>query len=400
MPNYAYRAVDASGRTVRGEMECANEADLEARLRNGMLELVSARPARRRGTAAGSRRVTRQDLITLFYQTEQLTGSGVPLLDGLRDLRDSLPEGALRRLVADLIERIQAGSQLSVAMAAHPEVFTRAMRSLIEAGEVSGALPLVLRRLTENLKWEDELVAQTRKLLTYPAFALTVVMGVTLFLVIWLVPQLAKLIQTMGQPLPAPTLAMLALADFFTHRWYVPPLVIAGVVVGVRAYAGMGEAQRVNLDRLKLRIPVIGPILERISLVRFTSAFAMMYSAGIPVIDATRVLEASTGNRVISQAIAQARDEILNGRAIADSFQGTGLFPPLVVRMLRVGESTGALDRALENVAYFYNREVQEGVQRVQALIEPTLTLVMGGVLGLIMYSVLGPIFDVISKVR
>lgn len=399
MPVYAYRAVDVRGRTVRGEMECANEADLDARLRNGALELVSAREARRRG-AGGVGRIERQDLITLFFQTEQLTASGVALLDGLRDLRDTLPDSPLRRLVGDLIERIQAGNQFSAAMAAHPGVFPTAVRSLVEAGEVSGSLPLVLKRITENLKWEDELVAQTRKLLTYPAFAFTVVLGVSLFLVVWLVPQLAKLIITMGQPLPAPTVAMLALADFLVNRWYVPPAVVAAAVFALRGYAGLGERQRLALDSAKLAIPVVGPILRKIALVRFTSAFAMMYGAGIPVIDSLKVLESASGNRVVAQAIVSAREAILSGKGIADSFNDTGLFPPLVVRMIRVGEATGALDRSLENVAYFYNREVQEGVQRVQAMIEPALTLLMGAMLGMIMYSVLGPIFDIISKIR
>lgn len=399
MPVYSYRAVDAQGRSVRGQMECANEADLDARLRNGAVELVSARIAPK-GRVTGLGKVARQDLITLFFQTEQLVASGVSLLDGIRDLRDSLPDSPLRRLVGDLIERIQAGNQFSAALAAHPEVFSRALRSLVEAGEVSGSLPMVLRRITENLKWEDELVAQTRKLLTYPVFAFTVVMAVSLFLVVWLVPQLAKLIVTMGQPLPAPTVAMLAFSDFLKTRWYVPPAAIALAVFAVRGYAGLGEAQRLVLDRAVLAIPVIGTILRKIALVRFTSAFAMMYAAGIPVIESLRVLESSAGNRVIAQAIMGARESILTGQGIADSFQRTGLFPPLVVRMLRIGEATGGLDRSLENVAYFYNREVQEGVQRVQGMIEPALTILMGGILGLIMYSVLGPIYDIISKVR
>jgi type IV pilus assembly protein PilC len=398
MATFNYKAIDANGKAALGQIDALNIVDLELRLKRMGLDLVVGGPTKR-GSGLG-RAITRPDLINFCFHLEQLSSAGVPLVEGLTDLRDSVENPRFREVISGLIESIQGGQNLSGSLASYPEVFSGVFRSLIKAGEDTGRLPEVLKSITENLKWEDELTAQAKKLVMYPAFVGTVVIAVTIFLMVYLVPQMISLIKNMGQTIPAHTRALIFVSDLFVNYWWA----ILGLPViayfWIKIAARTNPALRYRLDALKLRLPLLGPILRKIILSRFASIFALMYSSGITILDAIRNAEETAGNAVIREGLESAGQQIAEGKTVTAAFQEVGLFPPLVVRMLRVGESTGALDTALLNVSYFYNREVREEIGRVQVLIEPTLTVVMGILLGWVMLSVLGPIYDTISKMR
>lgn len=400
MALFSYRAANANGRVLTGEMECPNDVDLEARLSKLELELIRAREINPQTRLFVRRKISRQEMITVCFHMEQLTAAGVPILEGLIDLRDTLEEGTLRSMVADLVESIQGGQQLSQAVQRHPQAFTPVMASLIQAGEISGELQRVFNKLTRSLKWEDEMVAQTKKLLMYPAFAGTVVVGASLFLLLYLVPQLAGFIKNMNKEIPMPTAIVLALSEFVRNYWYTVPIALTSTIGGLVGYAKSGPTARYRVDQWILNTWLIGPIIKKIAIARFTGFFSMMYSAGVTVLDALQVGEKVAGNLVIENAIRRTRESILDGKSIGDGFESTGMFPPLVLRMVRIGESTGDLDKALDNVNYFYDREVAENISRVQAMIEPVMTVILGILLGSIMFAVLGPIYDVISKIK
>jgi len=397
MPQFIYRAMDANGSIVPGNMDAHNIPDLELRLQRMALDLIDCRETRQRKLRFTGRAVTRRDLINFCFQLEQMSSAGVPLLDGLRDLRDSTDHMRLREIITDLVEKIEGGLQLSSALASYPEIFDQSFTSLIHAGEQSGKLHEVLRDLAENLKWQDELAAQARKAITYPAFVLLVVSGVMFFLMIYLVPQLTAFIKNMGQQLPLHTRILIAVSGFFIHFWYF--LLAAPFVAWqlVRWQLRRSERTAFAFDRLLLRMV---PVLQKLIMARFATYFALMYAAGIPVLECIRLSEGIAGNRVVAAGMRRARDLISEGHSVAAAFKQVGLFPPLVVRMLRVGESTGALDATLRNVAYFYNREVRERIERMQSMIEPAMTVILGLLLGWIMLSVLGPIYDTISSIR
>lgn len=396
---YDYSAVDAEGRRIGGRMEAMNPVDLEMRLKHMGLDLVRGKPIRHRPLLGGSG-VPRRELINFCFQLQQLIRAGVPLLDALTDLRDSLEHPRLKEVTANLVENIEGGQTLSQAMAAHPGLFNRVFLSLIRAGEASGDLDRVLDNLTASLKWEDELIAHTQKLLLYPAFVSTIVLGATTFLMVYMVPQLKLFVGNMGQALPAHTRALFLISDLLLDYWYVPLLLPCLITALLIYLLHNNPLARRRFDALKLRLPLVGGILKKIILSRFAGTFAMLYAAGIPVLESLRTTRDVVGNRVIRRALEQTEQAIREGRNMAAAFQDTGLFPPLVVRMVRIGESTGALDTALLNVSYFYNRDVQESVSRAQALIEPLLTLILGTLLGWIMLSVIGPIYDVISQLK
>jgi type IV pilus assembly protein PilC len=398
MPQFNYRAANESGTISRGQIEALNELDLEAQLKNIGLQLVSAKAlSARKGNV---KKMARRDVIDFLFQLEMLARAGVPLLTCLGDMRNEADSPAGRELSAGLYEKIEAGSTFSDAIASFPGVFSPTITSLIRAGELTGQLPDVLKEVVRSLKWQDELSTTTKKLLTYPSFMIVVISGVVFFLMVYLVPQLVTFIASMGKELPFHTKLLIAVSDVFVRYWWlilgIPPLLITLI----SAAAAANPKVRFKLHQMQLDLPILGPIFKKLILARFADTFALMYKTGIPLIDGLTYCLDVSDNMVVKQSIQQARDRVLTGTVLSESFALERLFPPLVIRMLKVGESTGALDSALANISYFYSRDIDESVGKVQAMIEPALTVTMGIILGWIMVSVLGPIYDTISTIK
>lgn len=395
---FDYKAVNREGRMIYGRIDALNPVDLEMRLKRLDLDLIDGQPVRYR--ALFGNKIPRRELINFCFHLEQLTRAGVPVLEGLADLRDSLEHPRFREIVASLIEGIEGGQTLSQAMEEQEAVFGRVMVNLIRAGETGGRLPEVLQSLVESFKWEDELAAHTKKLLLYPAFVGGIVVAATAFLMVYLVPQLKLFVKNMGQALPLQTKALFFVSDLLLAYWYLflalPILALIAAQILLRA----NPLARDALDGLKLRLPLVGDILKKIILSRFAATFAMLYGSGIPILQSIAITQRVVGNRFIAATLIRVEQAVREGRNLAGAFHEVGIFPPLVVRMLRVGENTGGLDRALANVSYFYNRDVRESVEKTQALIEPMLTLLLGSLLGWIMLSVIGPIYDVIARIK
>lgn len=398
MPVMQYKAMDERGKVALGRMEAVNEADLEVRLRRMGLDLINFTAAKAK-SSGGGRKVPRRDVISFCMQLEQLVSSGVPLLEGLQDLRDSVEDRKLRDIVAGMVESIEGGANLSSAMEQYPQIFDNVFVNLIRAGEFSGQMSVVLKTLTENLKWQDEQAAQMKKLLMYPLFVGSVVMIVVIFLMTYLVPQLTSFIVMMGQELPLHTRVLIATSNFMVDYWYAVLGVPAILFIIFLAMLNSSSALQYAVDDFKLKIWLIGPIYKKILLARFANYFALMYRSGITVLECIRICEGLVGNKAIQEAAHRAGRQIADGASISAGFEYTGLFPPLVLRMLRVGESTGGLDDALLNISYFYDRDVSESIEKVQTLIGPAMTVVLGGILGWVIVSVLGPIYDLITKI-
>jgi type IV pilus assembly protein PilC len=400
MPAFQYKAIDKLGRPARGKLEAINEVDLELRLKRMGLDLITFRNVRGGGAAFAPGSVTRRDLISFCFDLEQISRAGIPLIEGLRDLRNGTDNPRFREILSSVLEDIEGGKMLSQGLSAFPQVFSPVFVSLIRAGEQAGRLTEVFESMAKALKWQDELVAQTRKLLIYPAVVSVVVLAVVVFLLVYLVPQVTSLLKTMGLELPLQTRILIGLSGFVVNYWFVcllvPVLAVAAAVFLVRT----NPKAAYYFDYLKLRLPLIGPILQKIILARFANFFALMYQSGITILDAMKSSEDIVGNRVISDGLQRAGQQINAGESLSEAFQNLGLFPPLVIRMMRVGENTGALDSALLNINYFYERDVRESIDKALKLLEPALTLVLGGILALILFSVLTPIYDILGKIQ
>lgn len=397
MTRFRYRALAADGRPTTGIMIADDPSDLERRLRPLRLDLISCRPSLAIGY---HRRLPRNQLINLCFHLAQFTRSGIPLVDGLRDLRDSLDHGQARTSMALVVSAVENGSTLSAAMADQSTVFDAVVVSLVRAGEETGQLAEVLAKLVDSLKWQDELAAQSKRLLLYPAFMAAVVGTTIVFLLTYLMPRLIPFLSGLGQQLPLHTRMLIWLSAQLAEHW--PWLLVGALLVmtALPTWLRLSPGARLSVDGALLRLPLLGTLRRKLILARFADVLAMLYAAGIPLLDALHGIGGVIGNKAIERGIAAAADEIAAGRSISAAFADTGVLPPLVVRMLRIGEQTGALDAALANASYFFGREVKESVARIQVSIEPTMTIAVGSILAWVMLAVLGPVYDAIGSLR
>jgi type IV pilus assembly protein PilC len=396
---FAYRAIDNDGRISTGNLDAANAIDLELRLKRLGLDLLTFDSVKR-STAARTRKVSRTELITFCFHLSQLLKAGVNIIEALTDLRDTVDNPGFRQVIASLLEDIEGGQKLSEAMANHPYCFDTVFVALVRAGEQSGQLTEVLDELSENLKWQDEMASQAKRALVYPTLVMVVIVGVIFVLMTLLVPQLAATFKTLVPKLPRETELLIMLSNVFVKWWYLLIGIPLAAGIGGWIFARSNEGAQRALDELGLKLPLLGPVRQKIVLARFSTYFAMLYRAGISVLDCIQICEKIVGNRVMEEGLQRVGRSISEGQGISQAFIATKLFPPLVLRMLRVGESTGGLDKALLNVSYFYNREVRESVARMQQLLGPATTVVLGLLIVAILYSIFLPIYDVIAKIK
>jgi len=399
MALYKYKAINELGKTVSGTIDSRDENDAEVQLHHRDLDLVSIKPVKSYNLSFGNRSVPRRDLITFTFYLEQQMLAGIPILEGLHELQNNIDNRTLRAVTAGLIEKVEGGMKLSEAMAGYSGTFDPVFVSLISAGESSGKLSQILNSISENLKWEDEITSQAKKAAMYPLFVAIAVMSVVIALMVFLVPELVKFIITMNQELPWHTLVLIFVSDTIRNYGHYIFLTSLGITALLYIVYQQSSKMKHHVDNIKLRLWLVGSIQQKIIMSRFTYNFALLYESGITVMDCLKIGEGIVGNRVVAEAISDAAQSISEGEGISKSFEKTNLFPKLVLRMLSVGESTGALETSLLNISYFYNRDVKEALDKLQSLMGPVMTAVLGAILAWVIISVLGPIYNTLTTV-
>ncbi|GAB6043736.1 type II secretion system inner membrane protein GspF [Endothiovibrio diazotrophicus] len=384
----------ADGRLCHGEREAAGRTALADALRREGVTLLRARPL----AGGGRLRLAPRERLELWFVVGQLLEAGLPLDETLRELEAPHHAAPLRRLAGALRVRVEGGAALSAALADHPAAVDPLAVALVAVGERSGELAEVAARLHRELAWRAELAGRLQRLLLYPAVTLAVVGGVTLFLLLEVVPGLAALGSALGRPPSAETRWLLA-----AGRWAgillpllavaAPPLLLAGTLILRRS-----ERLLTIRDRWLLGVWWIGPQLRRAALARLARALALMYRAGLPLLEALAVAARVAGNRAVAAATARVLGAVERGTPLSEAFAGAELFPPLLVRMVALGERSGGLDRALGRVAELEEQALREALERAAALLEPLLTLLLGGLLGGVVLAVMGPLFDLIGS--
>lgn len=401
MPDYRFKTIDTAGKVRSDTMVASNPMELEKRLGSMGFDLLSYKEHSKVSRSILQKKtISRRELINFTFHVEQLTKSGVPLLDSLKDIRDSIEYSNFTDVLQTIIDDIEGGKTFSLALSEHPHIFDKVYVTLVRVGEETGNLSEVLRDLAETVMWQDELASHTRKIMIYPAIVTVVVIGVVSFLMIYLMPQLLPFIRNIGTEIPWYTQILMSVSDAFVNYWYIIFSLPVILYIATVATAKNNIAVRYFIDGLKLKIWLIGPLVSKIKLARFASYFAMMYSSGITVLDALGISEDMVDNLVLEDSINKARASIAEGSQISESFESVGVFPSMIVRMLKVGEDTGAMDEALLNVSYFYNREVKESIDKLEPAMMPVLTIVLGGIMMWIMMAVLGPVYDAVSNVQ
>jgi len=400
MPLYKYKAIDASGKFISGSLDAGNINDLELRLEKMEMDLVTFKQKEHGADLFGRNKIGRRDLINFSFYLEQLTRAGVPLLEGLADLRDGEENPTFRDIVTGVIEAIEGGNSFSQALGLYPKIFDNVFVSLIRVGERSGRMSEVLVDITETLKWQDELLSKAKKIMTYPAVIGSLVMSVIMFMMIFIVPDIMDAIVSLGGAIPLETKLLIAVSNFLINYWYIVIVTPFAIFFTLKYFYQTSSKARFRLDGIMLKIWILGPVNEKIKISRFTRYFALMFASGITVLDAIDMSKSVVSNAVLEDGIDRAWQQISEGSSISEAFKNIGIFPPLVVRMLRVGESSGQMDKSLNNVSYFFDRDINDSIEKMEPVMQTAMMASIGLIVMWLALSVLGPIYDTIATIE
>lgn len=399
--SYKYKSMNSKGHLVSGTVMAENDLDLESRLKALGLDLIDYREIRtRKKTAGKGTKVKIRDLIVMCMHLEQLDRAGVPLHDAIADVRDSTESAKLKDVLTGVYESVKTGTLFSQALSAYPRVFNEVFVGLVAAGEKTGNLSMSFVNLGNHLKWTENIKRKVKKATRYPIALLVILSFVITILMMFTVPKMLDFITSQGFEIPIHTRALIAVSHAFADYWYlilgVPILLIGFIIILYRA----NESFAYNMDALTLKLPLIGPVVRKIDMARFTNFFAVMFNSGIDVIESLDGAKKVVANRVLRESIEIVKSNVTDGNSITSSLRLSNQFPNLVIRMFKVGEDSGNLNEALENIKFFYDREVNDAVDSLVGSIQPILTVVMGILIFWIIASVFGPLYQSFSKMK
>jgi type IV pilus assembly protein PilC len=399
MPVYGYTFRDASGALQKGTAEAETEEILRKRFEEQGFQIVELEVLKARGTrqrSYGKVRLTR--LAVFCRQFSTMVDAGVSLVRCLDVLGQQTEDPKLRKILADLGERVEGGESLSRAMQRHPKTFNNLFVGLVRAGEIGGVLEETLQRISHFLEKDVELRRKVRAALTYPALVITFAIGIVVFLVTFIVPKFIEVFKDLEiKDFPAPTQLLIDISNFLTTRYLY---LIGGLILFLlvwKAFASTHFGRRV-IDRVKLKIPVFGKLHHKICLARFSRTLGTLLTSGVPILQAMETVAGTVGNHILSDAVLEARARIREGDRIGDPLERSGQFPPMVVHMITVGEESGSLDYMLQKIADFYEGEVESTLASLTAALEPVLIIMLGFIVGFIVISMFLPLVNAVQN--
>jgi type IV pilus assembly protein PilC len=406
MPTFKYQAKDARGKTVNGTVNARSQADVLGDLRRRNLVVLNVKQSGQ-GLAAVNQQlfkkkppkpqIKRDDLVVWTRQLSTMISSGIPLLESLEILKEQSKNPGFTRAMDEIIEMIRSGSDLSAALEKFPKVFTEIFVSMVRAGEISGQLDEILQRLAEYMEAAAKLKREIRSAMTYPVISLTLVLGITSFLMIGIVPKFKEVFDSMDMELPGLTQWVLDLSLTIQSQWDKVALGCVGAALALMAYRKSDQGRK-QFDWLVLHLPIFGVLFQKVALSRFSRTFSTLIKSGVPILGALEIVSATAGNKIISEAIDAARENVRQGDTLSDPLSRSPIFPPMVTRMIAIGEKSGALETLLEKISEFYDDQVSATVKSLTSMIEPLLIGVMGFLVGGIVLAIFLPIFKLQEK--
>lgn len=407
MPVYEYVARDRGGKAIVGSMEAASQRDVASALRErGAIAITKiAEPKKGLQTDIklpkwldfGSRPNSR-DVSLFSRQFATVINAGLPVVQSLAILQRQAEKEGLKDALKKVREDVETGIPLSDALAKFPRIFNRLYIYLVRAGEVSGNLDGILERIAAYQEKQQALKGKIRSAMTYPAVVLVIALGVTWFLLTGIVPQFAGILDQLGGELPLITRVLVGISDFLRYQWYILIGLVAMVVVGIGYYYRTDNGKHA-IDRLLLRIPIFGTLVQKSSIASFSSTFGLLLKSGVNIIESLEITKGTAGNIIVQDVIDDAKDAVQRGEQMSQTLsQHPRVFPPLVTSMIAIGEETGAVDHMLEKIANFYEREVDEAVDGLTAALEPALIVFLGTIVGFIVAGMFLPMFAIIGQ--
>lgn len=407
MPQYRYIAVSEDGaNTTKGVLEAVDEAGVMALLRKQNLRPLSVSPEKKSASSLnslfGSNKIKSDDLVIFTRQLSAMVGAGVPLIRSLSSLEQHSESPALKAVLVDVIKEVEGGSTFGDALAKHPKNFNDVYVNMVRAGETAGILDEILKRLAIQQEKNASMRKKIKSAMTYPMILMFVTVVAFFGLMLFVIPQIGKIIKDLGGPnaeLPPLTVAMLGISAFILQWWYIIiPLLIGGIYLLIR-YISTPKGKR-KFHQILLRIPAINSIIRKVVVARFARTFSALSGAGVSILETMTVTAHALGNTVYEDSLLAAVDEVKNGRQLSQIMEEGGLYPSIVSQMLSVGEETGQTDTVLIKVAEFYEEEVDVAIAGISSIIEPVMIVLMGGAIGLIAASVMGPIAGLANQIK
>ncbi|MDH5586951.1 MAG: type II secretion system F family protein [Nitrospirota bacterium] len=402
MAKFHYRAIDAQGKPAEGEMTALDLSQLEQRLQDMGLWLVRALEAKPKTSSPIGKRgkVKPRDLLEFSTHMFTLLDAGIPLSQAVSNLAKESPNLQLRSTLHAVFQQVEAGSPLAAAMKQHPNVFPPQVTNLIQAGEESDTLADTFKELERYLDWAEQIRGDVRQATIYPSIVIFAVTGLLILLFTFVIPRFIPVLHDLHVPLPFVTVLVIGVSEFMVHNWMVwmPILLMTPLAwwVGRNYVTGFSSWR----DRIILQLPVVGELLRMLTLSKFVQNFAVLYRAGIPVLQCLELCRGLVGNRVVSDALQNVQRSIAEGSTIHESLQRYPIFPPMMIQMISVGETTGNLPKTLMNVANYYNREIPRRVKKIFGILEPVITLGLIGIVGIVALALFMPMMSLMGGIK
>ncbi|HET6407389.1 MAG TPA: type II secretion system F family protein [Chthoniobacteraceae bacterium] len=402
MLTYAYQARDSAGKMVSGIQEALNEENaINTLMSRGLMVLSIQQKAGGKATAPRGK-VSETDLVLVTRQLATMVDAGLPLVSALTALyeqADPKKQSGLRRVIGEVSASVQQGETFNEAISRHPKVFTRLYTAMVKAGESGGLLAEILDRLASFLEAAARLRKKIKSAMTYPVIVVCIAIAITTFLIVQVVPVFGEIFKDFGAKLPAPTQFLIDLSDFIRGFWWLIVMVVVSIFVGIRMFLATEKGTRL-WDKWKLKLPVFGTLVHKICMTRFARTFAQLIRAGVPILEVMDIVGDTSGNSVVTDAIKLVSVDVEKGDHLTNAMARQPIFPPMLVRMVGAGESTGKIDAMLEKMADFWDEEIEAILDALTSLIEPILICVLGVIVGGIVIAMFLPIFklsDVVS---
>ncbi|MFO1316388.1 MAG: type II secretion system F family protein [Burkholderiales bacterium] len=386
---FLWEGVDRNNRQVRGESKAASETVVTTNLRRQGIRLTKIR----RQTFRGGRKVNEKDITFFTRQLATMLKAGVPLLQSFEIVARGHSNARFSRLMMDIKNKIEAGSSMSQAFREHPKYFDALYCNLVAAGEASGTIDAILDRIATYKEKMLAIKSKIKSALFYPVSVIVVAIVVVWVIMIWVIPSFKKVFSNFGADLPAPTLIVIAMSEFVVAWWWLAFLVLVATIVAFGVMLRRSVAFRYAFDRTMLKLPVIGGILEKATIARWTRTLQTMFAAGVPLVESLDAVGGASGNAVFAAATKKIQTEVSTGTSLTNAMGNTTLFPTMVLQMIQIGEESGSLDNMLGKIADFFEREVDDAVAALSSLLEPIIIVFLGIVIGGLVVAMYLPIF-------
>lgn len=401
MEQFKYKARKRDGAVVYGTVNAPNEAAVAAFIRKQDMYVAGIEASKKKGLFSGvlfEESINLYDISIFARQFATLLGAGVPLLTGLEILTQQSAKERLRTVLGQITTSVREGKALSAAMAEFPKVFPVLMTNMVAAGEAGGILEIVMDRLAAQFEKDYRMNAKFKSAMIYPAIVLSVAAIVVAIIMMFVMPVFVGLFEQLKIELPFVTRVVIGISNFLGHYWYLVIAALIGLFL-LYKWAGTKESFRLWRDGVYLKVPIFGDLYNKIIITRFARTFASLSRSGVPILNAMTIVSKATGSLQAERVLNQARGSLRRGRTLADPMEASGMFPPIVISLVNIGEETGALDTMLDKVADFYGAEVDDTIGRLQTIMDPILIVILGVIIGTLAVALLLPMFEIVTKV-